>query len=85
MERERVREELLEVGKKGSGKKKKKKKVFVGEVNPVRCAFPILPLICFLHPFMHAAGFQPTLTPTDGNSRGFSPASLSPGPAAFLV
>lgn len=57
--------------------------VFV-EVNPVRCAFPILPFISFLpallHPFTHAA-----LTPTDGNSRGLSPVSLSAPPAAHLV
>jgi len=63
--------------------------VFVGEVNPIRCAFPILPFISFLpallHPFTHAAGFYPTLTPTDGNSRGLSPVSQNARPAAHLV
>lgn len=85
-ERERAREELLEVGKKGSGKEgKKEKKVFLGEVSPIRCAFPVLPFICFPHPFARAAGVCPALTPTDGNAGGFSPAGLSPGPAALLV
>lgn len=73
------------MGKEGRGKKKEKKKVFVGEVNPIRCALPVLPFVCFPHPSAHAAGCCPALTPTDGNSGGFSPARLSPGPAALLV
>lgn len=49
--------------------------VIVGEVNPIRCAFPILPFISFLpallHPFTHAAGTAPLSRPLMETPGGF--------------